>query len=180
MKNMRKKQCFYLITGLMASGKSSVSEALCHRYEKCVHLRGDIFRKMIVTGRIEMSSNNNSKALEQLYLRYDLTIEAAKKYFDAGFSLVMQDNYYGKELDYILDKLKDYPVRLVVLSPDIQTIKKRENNRDKTGYENFSVEALYSDFIKNTKKIGFWLDTSNLTIDETVNQIISHYDYELI
>lgn len=45
MKNMRKKQCFYLITGLMASGKSSVSEALCHRYEECVHLEATYFEK---------------------------------------------------------------------------------------------------------------------------------------
>lgn len=37
-------QKMYLITGLMASGKSTVSELLAESLEKCVHLRGDVFR----------------------------------------------------------------------------------------------------------------------------------------
>ena len=50
------KQKIYLITGLMASGKSTVSDLLAKSIEKCVHLRGDVFRKMIIsglTGRLE-------------------------------------------------------------------------------------------------------------------------------
>ena len=42
------KQKIYLITGLMASGKSTVSDLLAKSIEKCVHLRGDVFRKMII------------------------------------------------------------------------------------------------------------------------------------
>ncbi len=34
-----------LITGVMASGKSTVAQLLAERLEKSVHLRGDIFRK---------------------------------------------------------------------------------------------------------------------------------------
>ena len=36
------KQKIYLITGLMASGKSTVSDLLAKSIEKCVHLRGDV------------------------------------------------------------------------------------------------------------------------------------------
>lgn len=47
------EKAIYVITGVMASGKSTVAEALARSLEKCVHLRGDVFRKMIVTGREE-------------------------------------------------------------------------------------------------------------------------------
>ena len=40
-----------LITGNMAAGKSSVAQSLAERLPKSVHLRGDVFRRMIVSGR---------------------------------------------------------------------------------------------------------------------------------
>ena len=40
-----------LITGNMASGKSTVAQALAEQLPKSVHLRGDLFRRMIVSGR---------------------------------------------------------------------------------------------------------------------------------
>ncbi|MBW4845322.1 MAG: zeta toxin family protein [Lachnospiraceae bacterium] len=48
-------KAIYLITGVMASGKSTVAELLASEFGNCVHLRGDIFRTMIVSGRAEMS-----------------------------------------------------------------------------------------------------------------------------
>ena len=81
------KQKIYLITGLMASGKSTVSDLLAKSIEKCVHLRGDVFRKMIISGRENMSATPSAEAVRQLYLRYKLTADAAKSYFDIGFWL---------------------------------------------------------------------------------------------
>lgn len=92
-------QKMYLITGLMVSGKSTVSELLAESLEKCVHLRGDVFRKMMVSGREDMSDSPSEEAIHQLHLRYKLTADAAKFYFKDGFSVVIQDNYYGDELN---------------------------------------------------------------------------------
>ena len=79
----------YLITGLMASGKSTVGQLLAEKLPKAVHLRGDVFRRMIVSGREDMRENPPKEALEQLYLRYQMTAEAAKTYYDHGFSVVI-------------------------------------------------------------------------------------------
>ena len=92
------EQHFYLLTGVMASGKSTTAQALAERLPRCVHLRGDVFRKMIVTGREEMTSQPTPQALEQLGLRYRLAAQAARGYWEAGFSVVLQDNYYGPDL----------------------------------------------------------------------------------
>ena len=106
------KQKIYLITGLMASGKSTVSDLLAKSIEKCVHLRGDVFRKMIISGRENMSATPSAEAVRQLYLRYKLTADAARSYFDNGFSVVIQDNYYGDELNRMINYLHKYPVEI--------------------------------------------------------------------
>jgi cytidylate kinase len=70
----------YVITGLMASGKSTVAELLAREFTRSVHLRGDLYRRMIVCGRKEMSEAPGEEALRQLDLRYRLATQAAKEY----------------------------------------------------------------------------------------------------
>lgn len=165
----------YLITGVMASGKSTVAELLASRLEKCVHLRGDVFRKMIVSGREEMSDKPSEEAIRQLYLRYQLAAEAAKIYYDNGFSVVIQDNYYGEELKHMLQLLENDSVNVIVLCPSVEAVKAREQNRGKTGYSGFTVEVLYEAFMRETPRIGFWIDTSEQTPEETVDEILRYY-----
>lgn len=170
------KQTFYLITGVMAAGKSTVAQLLAERLEKCVHVRGDIFRRMIVSGRSDMSEDPSPEALSQLNLRYKIAADTARAYYDAGFSVVLQDNYYGDALPQMLERLSSCPVRVVVLCPDAATVRRREETRGKTGYTGFSVEQLHASFMKETPRLGFWLDTSRMTPDETVDKIIEYFE----
>lgn len=162
----------YLITGLMASGKSTVSDLLAHRLGKAVHLRGDAFRRMIVSGREDMSEIPSPEALSQLDLRYRLTAVAAQMYHQAGFDVVVQDNYYGEMLPYMIALLSPEAVLPVVLCPDVATIKAREAGREKTGYAGFGVESLYQNFMETTPRFGLWLDNSHETPGETVARIM--------
>jgi predicted kinase len=171
-------KAIYVITGVMASGKSTVAEALARSLDKAVHLRGDIFRKMIVTGREEMCENPSNEALSQLDMRYSITANAAKEYYNNGFSVVVQDNFLGEKLLYFVELLKEYPIYVIVLNPSTKTIEQREKNRGKQGYIGFTVESLYKVFIEETPRIGLWLDTSNMSIEETVNEILRRADNE--
>ena len=49
----------------MAAGKSTTAEALALKLDKCVHLRGDVFRRMISSGREEMSAAPSEEAVEK-------------------------------------------------------------------------------------------------------------------
>lgn len=51
-----------LITGIMAAGKSTVAEELARRLPRSVHLRGDLFRRMVVNGRAEMTAELSEEA----------------------------------------------------------------------------------------------------------------------
>jgi len=157
----------------MASGKSTVAEALAKRLTRAVHLRGDIFRRMIVSGREEMTADPSEEALRQLVMRYRLTAEAARGYLDAGFHVVVQDNYLGRMLSDFLDKLHGLEPRVVILCPRVDVIATREIGRGKVGYHGFSIEGLYAMFMAQTPRVGLWLDTSDMSVDETVEAILA-------
>ena len=42
-----------LITGVMAAGTSTVAQVLAERLPRAAHVRGDVFRRMPVSGRAE-------------------------------------------------------------------------------------------------------------------------------
>ncbi|MEV0455328.1 hypothetical protein [Catellatospora methionotrophica] len=62
-----------VVTGIQAAGKSTVAQGLAERLERSVHVRGELFRRMVVNGRVEMGpADPPAEALRQLRLRYAL------------------------------------------------------------------------------------------------------------
>jgi len=161
-----------VITGLMASGKSTVAQLLAERFTKSVHLRGDAFRRMIVNGAVEMSAQASDEAMNQLKLRYDISIQVALAYLKAGFRVVLQDNYYGEALSYIMSGFRSVNTRLFVLNPTLETIKRREAQRNKNGYHLYDIQALYNAFQRTTPRLGCWIDNSLQSPEETVIEIL--------
>lgn len=62
-----------------------------------------------------------------------------------------------------------------IICPGVEIVKRREVTRGKVGYSGFTVESLYENFLKETPRIGFWLDTSELTPEQTVDEILSYF-----
>ncbi|KKI91233.1 phosphotransferase [Bacillus sp. SA1-12] len=161
----------YIITGIMASGKSTIGQMVAEQFEKGVHLHGDLFRKMIVKGKIDMTPDYSKAALEQLRLRYHMTAQVADQYFKAGFSVVVQDNYLGKEVHSFLQAFESRPLYFITLNPNVHTIIEREKNRQKNGYITWEVDQLHEVLINENPRIGLWIDSSELTPEETLNEI---------
>ncbi len=162
-----------LITGNMAAGKSTVAQALAERLPKSVHLRGDLFRRMIVNGQAEMSFELSAEAQQQLALRYQLAAEVAKAYFQAGFTVVYQDIIIGSALAELLTTFQDLPLSVVVLCPRTEIVAARDSSRRKTGYSTDDAVHAFDRILRDeTPRIGYWLDNSDLTVTETVDAIL--------
>lgn len=167
-----------VITGAMAAGKSTVSELLAERlHPRSVHVRGDLFRRMIVNGREEMSLFPTDEAQAQLELRYDLAASTADTYAAAGFDVIVQDIILGPELRRFVDRITSPQRYLVVLSPSVSVLEWREQQRQKEGYVHFSPGALDNVLRTETDRIGYWLDSSAQSPDETVDEIIEHLEW---
>jgi predicted kinase len=164
-----------LITGTMAAGKSSVAQALAERLPKSVHLRGDVFRRMIVSGRAEMTVQLLAKAERQLWLRYRLAAAAADLYMQAGFTVVYQDIIIGPILAAVIALYRPHPLSVIVLCPRPEVVAARDAARAKTGYADPFVVHEFDRIVRGeTPRIGYWLDNSDLTITETVDRILEH------
>ncbi|MEU9505431.1 AAA family ATPase [Micromonospora sp. NPDC048170] len=170
---MWKTPSVILISGIMAAGKSTVAEALARRLPRAVHLRGDVFRRMVVSGREEMTAEPSAEAWRQLRMRYDLAAAAADRYATAGFTVVLQDVILGPELPAMVDRIRHRPLAVVVLAPSPEVVAAREEARDKQGYGDWPVAELDAEFRATTPHIGLWLDSSALTSARTVDEILA-------
>lgn len=164
-----------LITGVMAAGKSTVAQALAERLPRAAHVRGDSFRRMIVSGRAEYLPGASPEASAQLHLRYRLSAATADAYAEAGFTAVVQDVVLGEDLTAYVGLVRTRPLYVVVLAPDAGTVAAREADRAKTGYDGgaWTVPALDEALRTSTPRIGLWLDTSALTPAQTVDAILA-------
>lgn len=165
-----------VITGAMAAGKSTVAELLATRLPKSVHIRGDAFRRMVMNGRAEMTPNPSPEAVAQLQLRYQLSSQAADAYAGYGFDAIVQDVIIGADLASFIERVKTKDRYLVVLSPSVSALEWREEQRQKAGYVYFSAGALDHALRRETAHIGYWLDSSAQTPEETVTDILTNLE----
>ncbi|GEM26154.1 hypothetical protein NS2_43930 [Nocardia seriolae NBRC 15557] len=162
----------YVITGIQASGKSTVAQALAERFARSAHVRGDAFRRFVVGGREEMSPDPSAGAVAQLKLRHRLAAQVADGYAAAGFTAVVQDVVLGEMLPYLIGEIRTDPLYVVVLAPDPAVVERREAGRAKNAYGTFTVADLDAGLRETTPRLGLWLDSSELTVAETVEAIL--------
>lgn len=167
------RRAVILITGIQAAGKSTVAQLLAERLPQSVHVRGDLFRRMIINGRADMTPGPSDEAVRQLRLRYQLAATVSDAYFQAGFTVIVQDVILGGHLAEMTAMIRSRPLLVVVLAPPVSAIAAREQNRDKTAYGTWAIKQLDDALRHETPRLGLWLDTSGQTAAETTDEILS-------
>ncbi|WP_049571967.1 AAA family ATPase [Nonomuraea sp. SBT364] len=163
----------FLITGISASGKSTVAQALAERLPKAAHVRGDAFRRMVVSGGVGMTPELPEEAVRQLHLRYRIAAAAADLYAGEGFTAVVQDVVLGADLALFAGLIRTRPLHVVVLAPEAAVVERRERERAKNGYGAWTVAELDAALRRDTPRLGLWLDTSAQTPAQTVEEILA-------
>ena len=170
----------YLVTRPSAAGKTTVGRLLAERFARGVFLEGDAFRRCIVTGREEMTPDLSPQAIRQLRLRYRVAALAADAYCAEGFTVVVEDVVAGSLLDEYVALIESRPLHVVVLLPSLDAVRAREAAREQVGYVHFTADDLHEGFASGTTRVGLWLDTSELTPDETVEAILARTSEALV
>ncbi|KJE19405.1 AAA domain [Frankia torreyi] len=169
----RTERAVILVTGIQAAGKSTVAQILAERLPRSVHVRGDLFRRMVVNGRVDMTPDPTDEATRQLRLRHQLTATVSDGYFAAGFTVISQDVILGDHLAETVAAMRSRPLFVVVLAPRPDAIVAREASRTKTAYDAWTVHALDTVLRSRTPRLGLWLDTSHQTSADTADEILA-------
>jgi hypothetical protein len=125
----------------------------------------------IVSGLVPPQGPPMDEAEQQLELRRRNICMLADSFADAGFVPVIDDVVISV-LDLYLELLKTRPLRLVRLTPTLDVIQRRDAGRHKQVFDLWS--HLNDDLHNRMSRIGLWLDTSDLTEDQTVDAILEH------
>jgi hypothetical protein len=162
----------FVLSGLQAAGKTTVAGLLAGRFPRGVHVAGDDIRAMVVSGRVEMTPDNPAGAAAQLLCRYEASIAVARVYHDAGFTVVLEDVILGAMALRFLELVPWPEIHFVMLTPSLESVAKRELGRAKTAYgQAWTVAALGAVLHRDTPVFGWWLDSTDLTAEQTAESI---------
>jgi hypothetical protein len=108
-------------------------------------------------------------------LRYNLAAMVARQYLQAGFTVVYQDIIIGATLAGVVTSFHDVLLSVIVLCPQAEVVAARDAARSKTGYANKEMVYAFDRILRNeTPRLGYWLDSTNLTVAETVDRILAN------
>ena len=149
----------YILAGPPGVGKSTVSKRIAESLEKSALLEGDDFYHQVIGGYVPAWQENN-----HLEIFWKVCIDTIFHYLQAGYDVIF---------NYILQThFKDFETKFVVLLVDGETIL----NRDKERREDCQMGERCLLLLQNFKAANFQekyiLDTSNLSVEESVNEII--------
>ena len=180
-------QPVFLIIGPPAVGKSTTSKALAARFDKSIHIPVDDIRNMVVSSLVFPSVDWNAELTQQITLARESVIQIALHYQKAGYAVIIDDFFDP-------NRLREYRTLLIaphthsfVLFPNQETAHARNFQRagDDPGreYIDQGIRAVYQQLnlvIGNLREEGWIvLDTTELSIEETLREILRHSEVNL-
>lgn len=164
-------RCSFLITGIPGSGKTTVAAALARRFPLAAHVDDDMLISMIVSGYRPPTIEGDREADRQILLRARNAALLIDSFAAAGIVPVFDDVVVRRShLNFYRQMVKTNPFYVVVLAPSLEVALRRDQQRKKQAAELWRhLDEVLREELKDE---GRWIDSSSLTIDETVDAIL--------
>ncbi len=169
------RRAIIVVTGIQAAGKSTVSRLLAQRFARGVHIEADALHHMIVAGseQVQEPGALEGEVERQYLLRLKHMCLLGRSFFEAGFTAVLDDIVLGESWQYVQAQLQGVPFSLVVLAPRVEVVaQQRDRNRAKRPLGAAWATYLDHAFRSTMTGIGLWIDSSEMTPEETVAHIL--------
>ena len=135
--------------------------------------------QFIVSGLVPPQGLPEDEARAQLELRRRNMCALADSFEEAGFVPVLDDVVVSAPvLEGYLARLRSRPLLLVQFAPRLDVVQMRDGARDKSVFEMWS--HLGAELRKEMTGFGLWLDTSTMTVSETVREILARCDEAVV
>jgi predicted kinase len=161
-----------VVSGTQGTGKSTIAQLLARRFDPGAWVSADLLQKMIVSGgRWPEGAAMSGTAERQLWLRLKHACLLGQSFVANGITAVLDDIVIGSRVDELLEHLAGNRFVFVMLTPRLDVIRARERGRGTALWEQW--EWLDDEVRMKTRRIGLWLDSSEQTPDETVDEIVA-------
>ena len=157
----------YILTGPAGVGKSTISKKIAELSQKSALIEGDDIYHQVVGGYIPAWKEGN-----HLDIFWKVSISSIKEYLNDGYDVIFNYIIDVDDINKLKEEFKDFEIRFVVLMVDEKILLKRDKERPEDCQMNERCIVLLNSFKKKNFNSDNILNTSNLTVDETVKLII--------
>jgi adenylate kinase family enzyme len=165
------------ITGPAGSGKSTIAHLLAKQFPKCLHIQVDHLRDMMVNGNeLPQGQAWNEETTRQFQRARSTATYMAQLYARDDVDVIIDDVCVPAEfVDHYQQLFQDRGVHRVLLLPTREALIERMRKRAGP-YDKFLIEFIpwfYSYLDPMSKEGWIVLDTSDWTIEQTVEEVLS-------
>ena len=164
----------YIITGPSGVGKSTISSKLAENSNKSVLIEGDFIYAQVIGGYISAWKKGN-----HLEVFWEICLNMIKTYLSYGYDVIFNYIITPNILKKIKNKFKDYNTKFIVLLTDEKTILDRDKNRPEDCQMKERCLILLNNFKNYNYNENNIINTSNLSVEETVEIIENNNRFNL-
>ena len=159
-------QTLYLITGPAGVGKSTISKEIAKNKIKSALIEGDNIYHQIIGGYIPAWKEGN-----HLDIFWKVCKSTIKTYLEDGYDVVFNYIINPENLEVLKNEFKNYNIKFVILLADEKTLLLRDKERPEDYQMKERCITLLNSFKSKSYNTDNILDTTNLSIEETINII---------
>ncbi len=160
------------INGMPGSGKTIVAHIIANNVPKGAHINGDEIHNLAVGGRLHPPGQPENEVQNQLLLRARNMALLADSFFESGFFPILEQCISTRKyLDYLFFKIRSRPLAMVVLDPPLEVSLSRDKQRKEKNIAHLYMNN-YFEMKKELSGLGLWLDTRDMTPEQTAEEII--------
>ncbi|WP_042274450.1 hypothetical protein [[Clostridium] dakarense] len=160
-----------ILSGPAGVGKSTTADILASNFNKSAYISGDIISHMPVSGYEKPWESQRAKDLV-----LENIIDLSKNFLSQGYNVISDWVIFWDDAKKISKPILDlgYEVHYAVLWSDEVTNLKRDKLREVDCQMGERVKVLRSEFKTSNIPNQYFLDNTNLDLDQVVSTILSN------